>query len=114
MGLFCGKKCQCKRRCKSYFPGVPTLEDACKKACDSDKNLTRQHFLCSGRFVDQRTIMLGLHYDPCLGDDIGFEDTLAGQLAGENERTWERLRPVLLILVVLIIAALAITYVIRR
>lgn len=114
MGFLCGKKCECKRRCKSYFPGIPTLEDACKKACSDNKNLDRDTFLCSGRYVDQRTVILGLHYDPCLGDNIGFEDTVSGQIAGENERTWERLRPVFLVLALLLIAAMAIIYVIRK
>lgn len=114
MGLFCGKKCQCKRRCKSYFPGIPTLEDACKKACDSDRNLNRDTFLCSGRFVDQRTVILGLQYDPCLGDDIGIDDTIAGQVIQGDVQQWEQLKPVLIGLFLLIVAALAILYIIRK
>lgn len=114
MGLFCGKQCKCKNRCDSYFPGQPTLRDACREACKANKNLDRNTFLCSGNYVDQRAVMLSLGYDPCLGDDIGFEDTVAGQLAGANERTWERLRPVFLIMALLLIASLAILYIIRR
>lgn len=114
MGLFCGKVCKCKNRCESYFPGIPFLIDACKSACKGDSSMNRDKFLCSGNFVDQQSIILQLGYDPCLGDEIDFGDTVAGQAAGADDRQWERLQPIFLGLGLLIVAALAIVYVIRR
>lgn len=114
MGLFCGKKCECKRRCKSWFSGMPSLEDACKNACKSNKTLDKNGFLCSGDYVDQRNIILQYGFDPCIDDDIDFGDTLAGQAAGQSGEQWQQLQPIFLGLAVLIAASLIILYVIKR
>ncbi|WP_156825923.1 hypothetical protein [Lewinella cohaerens] len=76
--------------------------------------MNKDKFLCSGNIVDQQIIISSLGYDPCLGDDIDFGDTVAGQVAGADDRQWERLQPIFLGLGLLIIAALTIVYVIRR
>lgn len=110
MGLFCGKTCKCKRRCKSYFPGIPPLEDACKNACKEDSGLDRDSFLCSGRHADQQSVMLQLGYDPCLGDEIVFGDTLAGQAVQQNAKQWHRLQPIMLLLGFLIVIGLGMLY----
>ena len=105
MGLFCGKTCQCKRRCKSWFSGTDSLLDACKAACKGDNSLTRERFLCSGNYVDQQNIILQYGYDPCLNDDVTFESTL------QIEDQWENLRPIMIVLVILLFGALAIFYI---
>lgn len=114
MGLFCGKKCQCKRDCKSWFSGMPSLVKSCKNACKGNKTLGKDDFLCSGNYVDQRNVILQFGYDPCMNDDIGFEDTLAGQASGQSGEQWDRLKPIFLGLGVLIITSLIILYVIKR
>lgn len=35
MSLFCGKKCECKNRCKSWFQHDVNLLDGCISACKS-------------------------------------------------------------------------------
>lgn len=35
MGIFCGKKCKCKRRCESFFPYSRSLREGCRDACKS-------------------------------------------------------------------------------
>jgi hypothetical protein len=76
--------------------------------------MNRDKFLCSGNYADQQSIILQLGYDPCIDDDIGFEDTIAGQAAGASDQQWERLQPIFIGLGLLIVASLAIVYVIRR
>lgn len=76
--------------------------------------MNKDRFLCSGQYADQQSIILQLGYDPCGGDDIGFDDTVAGQAAGTSDRQWQRLTPIFLGLFVLLVAALAIMYIIRK
>lgn len=111
MGLFCGKICQCKRRAKSWFAGMPDLTDAAIAACKDNKGLSREEFLCSGKYVDQRNVILKFGFDPCLGDDIDFGDTIAGQAAGEDDQQWERLKPIVYGLSLLIAAAVAVFFI---
>lgn len=76
--------------------------------------MNRDKFLCSGNYADQQSIILQLGYDPCIDDEIDFEDTVAGQAAGSSDRQWERLQPIFIGLGLLIVVALAIVYLIRR
>jgi hypothetical protein len=111
MGLFCGDKCQCKRRCKSWFSGMPSMEDACKNACKGNAALTKEGFLCSGQYVDQLNFLSQYGYDPCTGDDIDFDDTAAGMAAGQSDEQWQRLQPILIGLGILIAAGLAVLFI---
>ena len=75
MGLFCGKKCKCKRNCKSWFGLQPDLERACINACKNNTGLQKDQFLCSGQYVDEAVIIGAYGYDPCSGG-ISVEDYL--------------------------------------
>lgn len=76
MGLFCGKKCECKRRCKGWFGAMPDIERQCKNACKTHTGLTKDEFLCSGNWIDQQIMMAAYGYDPCQDDDNTIDDFL--------------------------------------
>lgn len=52
MGLFCGKTCQCKKRCEDYFTYqidehssyTSSLAKLCQQACQSNKHITPEAF----------------------------------------------------------------------
>jgi hypothetical protein len=70
MSLFCGDKCKCTRRGKSYFSGLPELERGFSKACDSNSKITKEEYLCSGRYIDQAQVILMYGYDPCPNNGV--------------------------------------------
>lgn len=90
---------------------MPDLVDAAKAACKGNSGLSREEFLCSGRYVDQRNVILKFGFDPCLEDEIDFEDTIAGQEAGADEEQWERLKPIVYGLGILIVLAVAVFFI---
>ncbi|MCB0637442.1 MAG: hypothetical protein KDC54_12525 [Lewinella sp.] len=90
---------------------MPSMEDACKNACKDDAGLSKDGFLCSGRYVDQLNFISQYGYDPCTGDEVGFDDTAAGLSLGQSDVQWERLQPVLIGLFILIAAGLAVLFI---
>lgn len=114
MGLFCGKKCECKRRCKSWFGLQPDLEKACKNACKSNTSLTKEQFQCSGQYVDEQALILAYGYDPCAGG-VTAEDVLdpLGTQEYEAEKL-DSMKGTFLILGLLILAALGVLYYVRK
>lgn len=114
MGLFCGKKCECKRRCKSWYGLQPDLEKACKNACKSNTGLTKEQFQCSGQYVDEQALILAYGYDPCAGG-VSIEEVLdpTGSQDYEAEKL-DKLGSTFLLLGILIILGLGVLYYLRR
>ena len=114
MSLFCGKRCQCKRRCKSWYGLQPDLEKACKNACKGNEALTKDLFQCSGKYVDEQAVILAYGYDPCSGG-VTIEQVLdpTGSEEYEAEKL-DSLKSTFLILGILIAAGLGTLYFIRR
>ena len=115
MGLFCGKKCECKRRCKGWFGPMPDIERSCKKACSSNTNLTKDGFLCSGSWIDQQVVMAAYGFDPCQGDNItigGYLDPMDDR--GANADKLEGLNDLFIILAILIEGGLGILFFIKK
>lgn len=111
MGFLCGKTCECKRRCKSWFSSQPDTERACKNACKDNSGLTREEYLCSGNYADQAAYILQYGFDPCPGDGINFENTVVdpgGTQADQRAEQWQRMAPVLLVLLVFVGWALSV------
>lgn len=107
MGLFCGKKCKCRRRCKSYFSEQPDLERACRKACSNDHGLNREKFLCSGKYIDEAQYILSYGHDPCPNSPITVEDVLDPTNSYEKEMAWfEEMKPIYLGIGIAILIAL--------
>lgn len=117
---FCiGKKAcaraRCKNRCQSWLAGKPDLVKACKNVCKSHSGLEKEEFLCSGKYVDQHDYMLRYKTDPCPEDDIVMQQVLDPlDDRGREEREWQDLQPVLVVLGLLIVAALVILYVLKK
>lgn len=115
MGLFCGKKCRCQRRGKSYFSGQPDLERAFSKACDGNTDLERDDFLCSGKYMDQRAIILNYGYDPCVGDNITVQNVLdPTNQRDENNADFKSSLPVIGVIGGLIAVGIIVLYFINR
>lgn len=111
---FCGDKCKCKRRCKSWFSGKPDLERSCKNVCKSHSGLEKEEFLCGGKYVSQEDYIIRYKTDPCPGDDITIPSVLDVMNDREREeQEWEDMQPVLLGIGLLIAAALVILYVVK-
>ncbi|AEE53729.1 hypothetical protein Halhy_5906 [Haliscomenobacter hydrossis DSM 1100] len=98
MSLFCGKTCKCTQKSKGYFPGQPDLQKGFRNACVGNNALSKEEYLCSGKYVDEQTIMLAYGYDPCSGGkSIG--DVLDPTRSAETEQeNLEQLTPVFIIL----------------
>ena len=111
MGLFCGKKCECKRRCRSWFGMQPDLERACENACKGNTGLQREDFLCSGQYVDEQLVMGAYGYDPCPASEVVIDDYLDPTKQREqNQERMKSLQPLFLGLLLLIGAGLAVLY----
>lgn len=97
MGLFCGKKCKCRRRCKSWFSLMPEVERGCRKRCGSgDISFAKQDYLCGGD-VDEQLLIMAYGYDPCSGG-VELEDVLDPlNSAEQGQRDYERYKDVLVI-----------------
>ncbi|MEZ4991897.1 MAG: hypothetical protein R2824_15860 [Saprospiraceae bacterium] len=114
MSLFCGKKCECKRRCKSWFGLQPDLERACKNACKGNTGLTKEQFQCSGKYVDEAALILAYGYDPCSGG-VSAVDVLDPTGSAEYEaEKMDSLQGTFLILGLLILAGLGVLYFMRK
>lgn len=114
-----GKMCRrvdCKNRCKSWFTASPELEVACRGRCDSnDTSFTKENFLCSGDWIDDRDVIALYGYDPCPKSGGTIDEVLdpLGDRAREDERL-QQIMPLAIAIVVLIAAGLAIMYVMKR
>lgn len=116
MGLFCGRKCECRRRCKSYFSDTPDLERGCSKACSDNWGLNREYYLCSGKYIDQQQFMLAYGYDPCPNDNITLTDVLDPTDSFErNQENIDNLKPVFLGLgLVVLISIIALAWALKK
>jgi hypothetical protein len=78
MGLFCGKKCECKRKCKSWFSTNSELQKGCRKACKEQPNTiksgTKEDYLCGEWGPMEADVITALGYDPCPGRGISISD----------------------------------------
>lgn len=86
------KGCKCKNRCEGQF-AHPSLVEACKGWCKSSadfKNgflngrISRQDFLCSGKYINLSTQMLATNTDLCPNDNLTLEDLLTPIDEGEE------------------------------
>lgn len=114
MSLFCGKKCECRRRGKGYFSGLPELERGFGKACDSNTNISREEYLCSGQWVDQKQVMMMYGYDPCPNGASWLDFADPGNSREENNQDFAESQPIFIGLGVLIVAALLVLWLLNR
>lgn len=85
------------------------LEDACKNACKGNTNFSREEFLCSGKYVSQGNVMRYYGgYDPCPNDIITKDAEF------NIQDPWEKLTPIIAVLVVILIGALAVWFIQKR
>lgn len=103
------KRAECKQRCKSWFGAQPDIERACKNACGSNYNLTKDEFLCSGNYIEDAVMIAAYGYDPCphsgasvegLFDPLGDRD--------REDRKLKELQPFILGGGLMVLAALII------
>ena len=90
------KRAQCKQRCKGWFGAQPDIERACKNACGSDYNLTKEGFLCSGNWIEEAIVIAAYGYDPC--PNSGVDVTQVFDPLGDREREdkeLQRFQPVI-------------------
>lgn len=115
MSLFCGDKCKCKRRGKGYFSGLPELERGFGKACDSNSNISKEEYLCSGLWVDQGQVMLMYGFDPCPKSGSSMIDILDPlKSREENNQDFQESQPIFIGIAVLIVAGLLILWFVNR
>lgn len=67
---------QCYGRCRTWFFNRPELIDPCKDACYNHDGLTKDEFLCSGRFLDEAEYIRKYRQDPCPGIGYTLEEIL--------------------------------------
>lgn len=114
MSLFCGKNCKCNQHAKGFFPGQPDLRQGFRNACIAKPSLTKEEYLCGGKYVDEATIMLTYGYDPCAGGkSIGDILDPTNQRA-ENNADFQQSLPVFVGIGALIVVALIALYFINR
>lgn len=115
MSLFCGDKCKCQRRGKSYFSGMPELARGFGKACDGNQNITKDEYLCSGKFIDQAQVMLMYGYDPCAGTGPSWNEVLDPLATKqENNQDFSASTPIFVGLGALIIVGLVVLWLVNR
>lgn len=114
MSLFCGKNCKCTQRGKGFFPGQPDLAKGFRNACISNNNLTKEEYLCSGRYVDEQTIMLSYGYDPCSGGKNMGEVLDPTNQRAENNEDFQASLPIFAGIGALIVIGLIALYFINR
>lgn len=75
---------------------MPDLERGCRKACDSsDRHLTREKYLCSGKYIDEAQYMLSYGHDPCPDWGLTMDDVLDPTNSFEkNQENLKNLTPV--------------------
>ena len=106
MGLFCGKVCKCKKRCKGAFPTNKALRKGCEAVCKTDSNLDVTNYVCGGYGVSEQEIMLTFGYDPCK-DGIGLADVLDPlDSAGQAQAQQEEMKPIIFAGIGLVLVAL--------
>ncbi len=106
MSLFCSHKCQCRRRCKSWFSLTPEVEKGCRKLCGTGKTeFTKEDYLCGG-YQDEELLILAYGYDPCQGG-VTMQDVLDPlDSAGDEQRDFERYQDVLIVGAALVFVAI--------
>lgn len=113
MGLFCGKVCKCKKRCKGAFPTNKALRKGCEAVCKTDSNLNVADYPCNiGGFQDT-DFMATFGYDPCLDSGQTLEDFLDPlDTAGQAKEKQEAMKPYILGGIALVVLALIVLLVI--
>lgn len=114
MSIFCGKNCKCNQKAKGLFPGQPDLAKGFRNACIGNNNLTKDEYLCSGRYVNEQTIMLSYGYDPCSGGKSIGEVLDPTNQRAENNQDFQDTLPILIGIGVLIVAGLITLYLLNR
>jgi hypothetical protein len=88
------KGCKCKNKCEGSFSHPGTVAQ-CKGHCKSstffknnflDGDISKEEFLCSGKWIDIQTHMLQTNTDPCPDDGLTLEDILTPIDEGEERR----------------------------
>jgi len=107
MSIFCGKNCKCTQKSKGFFPGQPDLQKGYRNACIGNNGLTKQDYLCSGKYVDEKVIMLAYGYDPCAGG-ASIDQILDPTNSAEREQeNLKQLTPLFIILGIAVVVGLA-------
>lgn len=98
MSLFCGKNCKCTQKSKGFFPGQPDLQKGYRNACIGNNALSKEDYLCSGKYADERVVMLAYGYDPC-ASGASIQDVLDPTNSIEREQeNLQNLKPLFIIL----------------
>jgi hypothetical protein len=91
------KGCKCKNKCEGTFSHPGTVAQ-CKGHCKSstffknnflDGDITKEEFLCSGKWIDIQTHMLETNVDPCPNDGITLDALL--DPTKQSEKSKEKL-----------------------
>ena len=118
MGLFGNKyKKNCRRRCSGFFNGMPEVEEACRRLCNSGTTeFTKEEFLCSGKYYEDGLIIRKYGFDPCpqIGTTVDeVFDPLDDR--GREDREVQKYSDVLLVgAIVLVIGLAMLVRVIRK
>ena len=102
----------CRRRCKSWFSGMPDVERSCINACKSNTRLTKEEFLCSGNYVVEALLIARYGYDPCPGKGLslsGYFDPLEDR-PREDEKN-RQMKDIAIILAILAAAGVIVLFV---
>jgi hypothetical protein len=114
MSLFCGKNCKCTQKSKAAFPGQPDLQKGYRNACIANNSLTKQEYLCGGKYVDEQTIMLTYGYDPCIGGKSLPDVWDPTNERKENNEDFNQSLPVFIGIGALLVIALIVLYFVNR
>jgi len=106
MSIFCGKACKCTQKAKGFFPGQPDLQKGFRNACIANESLSKQDYMCGGKYVDERVVMLAYGYDPCAGG-ASIPDILDPTKSAEREdANIRQLTPLFIVLGVAVVIGL--------
>lgn len=107
MGLFCGKTCQCKKRCKATFPTNDDLRKGCENYCKADNAFNVADYPCNIAGFNDASFIANYGYDPCAGSGITVDDfTGQDELEAQELLRQERLQKMVYIGVAIVVIAL--------
>lgn len=114
MSIFCGKTCKCTQKSKGFFPGQPDLQKGYRNACIGNNSLSKEDYLCSGKYVDEKVIMLAYGYDPCAGG-VNIGQVLDPTNSAEREQeNLKQLTPLFIVLGVAVVVGLLAFFLIAK